>query len=529
LLALSISHATCKLIIHSPPEYEGEWSTAQIFFGGQADPFEPITAELVLQNKAPSNPGAIVLLETSMPPEDRVRKFQAYSPGALLLSGYTGAVPGENTFYIQSDDTGDITVPVSDTPYATWKEIYDLVFDATSNGYTLNATLDATEDNEYVAALEQGFTKYGFRIILEILIIANVVIVGIKFVDVCRRFKTSEVKLVIPLLALLFLFIANWLRFIAVLDYGGIGNRVLPTQVKVSFVTLPNPFILSAAWITPLFWNENLVADSVKLNPWMAKMAIPIWIVCAIFFSFDYSHMIIRLQGSDEWFMASTIVYVVLSGLLAIYFIITSSRVMARLNNGLRNHRSATHRKSSLAGFAVAAALIGWTVTLACTWQLLQTAMGYVIYYFLTVLFSHLISLTLVLFFFASGAGKTRSTSMSRSTSRNFPTEMNPKKDIKDLIEYKDKKTQKMMKKTETVKVEKSMAPPNVVLAENKPKGLNQAGGSQQVPIGPRDDKKDTPSAEDDKSSIEEVSSEDNDTSSSDSEQSSSQSESGSD
>jgi hypothetical protein len=53
-------------------------------------------------------------------------------------------VPGENTFYIQSDDTDDITVPVSDTPYATWKEIYDLVFDATSNGYTLNATLDAT-------------------------------------------------------------------------------------------------------------------------------------------------------------------------------------------------------------------------------------------------------------------------------------------------------------------------------------------------------------------------------------------------
>lgn len=106
---------------------------------------------------------------------------------------------------------------------------------------------------------------------------------------------------------------------------------------------------------------------------------------------------------------------------------------------------------------------------------------------------------------------------------------MNPKKDIRDLIEYKDKKTQKMMKKTETVKVEKSIAPPNVVLAENKPKGLNQAGGSQQVPIGPRDDKKDTPSAEDDKSSIEEVSSEDNDTSSSDSEQSSSQSESGSD
>jgi hypothetical protein len=35
LLALSISHATCKLIIHSPPEYEGEWSTAQIFFGGR--------------------------------------------------------------------------------------------------------------------------------------------------------------------------------------------------------------------------------------------------------------------------------------------------------------------------------------------------------------------------------------------------------------------------------------------------------------------------------------------------------------
>jgi hypothetical protein len=60
------------------------------FTVGQADPFEPITAELVLQNKAPSNPGAIVLLETSMPPEDRVRKFQAYSPGALLLSGYTG-------------------------------------------------------------------------------------------------------------------------------------------------------------------------------------------------------------------------------------------------------------------------------------------------------------------------------------------------------------------------------------------------------------------------------------------------------
>ncbi len=58
--------------------------------------------------------------------------------------------------------------------------------------------------------MENGFTKYGFRIILEILIIANIVIVGIKFVDVCRRFRTSEVKLVIPLLALLFLFIANW-------------------------------------------------------------------------------------------------------------------------------------------------------------------------------------------------------------------------------------------------------------------------------------------------------------------------------
>lgn len=101
---------------------------------------------------------------------------------------------------------------------------------------------------------------------------------------------------------------------------------------------------------------------------------------------------------------------------------------------------------------------------------------------------------------------------------------MNPKKDIKDLIEYKDKKTQKMMKKTETVKVEKSIAPPNVVLAENKPKGLNQVAGSQTVIAAPRDDKKDTPSAEDDKSSSEQISSEDHDTSSSDSESSSSSS-----
>lgn len=62
-----------------------------LFIAGQAAaPFEPITAELVLQNKAPNHPGAIVLLETSMPPEERVRKFQTYSPGALLLSGYTG-------------------------------------------------------------------------------------------------------------------------------------------------------------------------------------------------------------------------------------------------------------------------------------------------------------------------------------------------------------------------------------------------------------------------------------------------------
>lgn len=53
-------------------------------------------------------------------------------------------MPGENTFYIQSDDTEDITVPTSDASYATWKEIYDLVFDATSNGLVVNATLDAT-------------------------------------------------------------------------------------------------------------------------------------------------------------------------------------------------------------------------------------------------------------------------------------------------------------------------------------------------------------------------------------------------
>lgn len=52
-------------------------------------------------------------------------------------------MPGENTFYIQNDDTEDITVPVSDTSYAVWKEIHDLVFDATSNGIQLNATLDA--------------------------------------------------------------------------------------------------------------------------------------------------------------------------------------------------------------------------------------------------------------------------------------------------------------------------------------------------------------------------------------------------
>ena len=58
--------------------------------------------------------------------------------------------------------------------------------------------------------------------------------------------------------------------------------------------------------------------------------------------------MIIRLQGSDEWLMASTIVYIALSGLLAIYFIITSSRILARLNNGLRNKRSDTHRRVSI-------------------------------------------------------------------------------------------------------------------------------------------------------------------------------------
>lgn len=93
---------------------------------------------------------------------------------------------------------------------------------------------------------------------------------------------------------------------------------------------------------------------------------------------------------------------------------------------------------------------------------------------------------------------------------------MNPKKEIKDLIEYKDKKTQKMMKKTETVKVERSIPPPNVSLAEGKPKGLNQMNGSStEIPLAPIDDKRDASSVAEEKSSVEEVSSEDKDTSSS--------------
>jgi hypothetical protein len=406
-----------KLIVSLPNNETKIYRTAQIYFQGFDNPFDPIEAPLVLPNG--TLPGAIVLVPIGSPPEIVTRQYQARGVVGLVMFS-TSEVPGFLAFNQDNQDTSDITIPASDMAPSKYRELVGILGPLGAAGIQVTAVLDSEDGNAWKDVFSNPGT-YVAQILIGILCIANIILASINLRNVIL-YRDRGAKFSVPQIILGVQILANLVRLAQMVDPNGMravysyaANRVL--------ATFTYPMILSSALLITLFWHECLVKVSIDINPFLSKMKIPFFVISAVMCIFEFLNSALRSRNiaRNELLLSLQIFYAIIAGLILLFYIVTSIRIIQRLksrkNLGVKA-RSVSKRTAVIFIF-MGICLAIWVSQMSAASVLVQTAAGYAANILVLHTTMHLVSMALIFIFSVNSTEKEASRSKASGSSRN--------------------------------------------------------------------------------------------------------------
>jgi hypothetical protein len=187
---------------------------------------------------------------------------------------------------------------------------------------------------------------YLWPISLGLFSIANLVLATWKFIVFVRYyggFRTS-----VSLFVLSIEMTSNLIRLVAVVDaFGSWG--LYTEQGYAALIELSWPFSISSYLLFTLYWHEMMTNATVVVNPFMTKMRIPFFVLSGALICLQITRTIIRNTSPFENFTTITaIVYLVVLVALLVFYGVTGTKLLLRLNKSKHLGRAVNLLKSTV-------------------------------------------------------------------------------------------------------------------------------------------------------------------------------------
>jgi hypothetical protein len=405
------SHTSAKLTLFTPESlFNRTFQTAQIYFQGLPDNFPNITGRLVPYEFAEQYPGSIVLVYAQPPPEEIIRKVQATGAIAIIITPKSRSLafqPGEAFINTDNGDTTDIVVPVAEVLNVF--EFYDELLDLTAQNISVEVLLTSQELNLYKDLFDSYWSRI-FQVIMGSFCLVNLGLAIWRIVIFVQISKATGSKFPIPFTVLSFLIVANATRVVALVDYNGFG-KIYTYAAKIFLSSLPSPFISAAAFLIAFYWHECLKRSSLVVSPFLKKLKIPFYCICAGLFAFEYVAAILHIYNMDSWLYAFTAVYIAITLALAIFYLTVATQVLRRLNASAKQFKQrSVSKKASIMMTMTGVSIVGWALSFGLYIPFQMTPYAQMLLYFFLIFFSHCISFFIIMTFVVSaGNVKTKS------------------------------------------------------------------------------------------------------------------------
>lgn len=132
------------------------------------------------------------------------------------------------------------------------------------------------------------------------------------------------------------------------------SRRLVLFQALTLFATLPFPFLLAASLLLCFYWLESM--SSAMVFPFLKRLRIPFFVLCAVLISIELVTYFFRIFGNTPqlitYFVSYGVYYVVSIG-IAIFYIVISVKLLARLSNVTVRNQKLKKVRTTLVNFQI--------------------------------------------------------------------------------------------------------------------------------------------------------------------------------
>jgi len=121
--------------------------------------------------------------------------------------------------------------------------------------------------------------------------------------------------------------VGSILRFVVCFDLG--VRQLFDYRGTLMIFSISYPFALMVNLLLALFWHEALTLYlTVTITPFLSKMKIPFYVICALLFAAELVGAVIRTFNPAIYTPFSSIIYLIGQSLIGFYFVYMAIRVL---------------------------------------------------------------------------------------------------------------------------------------------------------------------------------------------------------
>jgi hypothetical protein len=317
------------------------YSTEIIYVASQRQKIaESVSAEVTVGRGDVGN--KIFMIQTSQSIDEVVVEVQNNGALGVLVISNSFYVPGLQKYrYTAQKYVQQVNIPIFEVGISDGITLLDL----SEKDEILNVTLIPSDDTN---AWDGIFYNPGYVtwIVFNIAFSATNMALCIwklkMFVSFYGGFRTS-----LPCYVLLIELIGNVIRIIYLINLA--CYNAFPARVSDIFSSISYPFAFSSYLLFTLYWHEMMTTSSVIVHPFIVKMRIPFFVICAALLSLDIIRIIMMYTAYWEGmsFLNSVITMLLLTALIAFY-LATTIKLLMRLKQSKTSGRSVQLKKITI-------------------------------------------------------------------------------------------------------------------------------------------------------------------------------------
>jgi hypothetical protein len=325
ILVLLINSGAANVVVLSGSLNGTQIVSAEFYKKGDnfSATFESITALLVDSTSANVN-GRIVYLAEVPKSQLWARIFDLKSRGVIgIIFGSIYPVPGQDYCTWTGEDVSQIDFPIATVYRTDFDGLHNLLINSEEILIELSS-----EGNPWTDVINSVAILIIFRVFTGGFSVALVIYGSIKLAKFIKyqgsRFNVPQVCLALEIIANL------WRVVYLVVDPLGC-NFVYGSAVNSFMDTVSLPYQIATFALVAFYWFEIISQASIKIYPFLIRLKIPFFVITFLLIAIDMTISLIGFYFEVSTTTPSSIIYLVISVALLIFYVATFTRLKRRM------------------------------------------------------------------------------------------------------------------------------------------------------------------------------------------------------